>query len=55
MAPTQVIEYVLLHEVCHLVHLDHSKNFWNLVKERMPEYEQYKDWLRLNGGTLTLD
>lgn len=41
----RAIEYVVLHEMCHLIHMNHSKNFWNLVEKNMPEYKEYKKLL----------
>lgn len=43
----KVIEYVVLHEMCHLIHMNHSKEFWGLVERNMPEYKKYKN--NLNG------
>lgn len=40
--PKQILEYVVIHELCHLKHRNHSKDFWMLVGSLMPEYEQYK-------------
>lgn len=42
----EVIEYVVLHEMCHLIHMNHSKQFWNLVEKNMPEYKEYKKELK---------
>lgn len=42
----KVIEYVILHEMCHLKYMNHSKNFWNLVETYMPEYKQYRKILK---------
>jgi hypothetical protein len=44
-APPEVIDYVMIHELMHLVELDHSPRFWQLVKEADPEYKKHKDWL----------
>lgn len=52
MAPEPVCDYVVIHELCHLVYLDHSENFWKLVESICPGYEQYKKWLKVNGGRL---
>lgn len=52
MAPLDVLEYVVLHEMCHLVHKDHSKNFWNEVKIHMPDYKIKHSWLNDNGYKL---
>lgn len=49
MAPIDVIDYIVVHELCHLVHMNHSANFWSLVKSNFPHYEEKKQWLRKNG------
>lgn len=36
------IEYVVLHEMCHLIYMNHSEDFWNLIEKYMPEYREYK-------------
>ncbi len=41
----RAIEYVVLHEMCHLIHMNHSKSFWNLVEKNMPKYKEYKKLL----------
>ena len=43
--PRPVFEYVVVHELCHLEHRDHSPAFWSLVKRALPEYEERKAWL----------
>ena len=43
--PRPVFEYVLVHELCHLEHRDHSPAFWALVKRALPDYEERKAWL----------
>lgn len=42
----KAIEYVVLHEMCHLIYMNHSQDFWNLVKENMEEYKEYKKELK---------
>ena len=42
----KVIEYVVLHEMCHLREMNHSKNFWSLVEENMSDYKMYKEKLK---------
>ena len=42
----KAIEYVVLHEMCHLKEMNHSKKFWNLVEENMPDYKIYKRKLK---------
>ena len=46
MAPYSIIDYMITHEVCHLVHMDHSKRFWNLVESICPNHEHYIGWLK---------
>ena len=41
----KVIEYVVLHEMCHLIYMNHSKDFWSLVQKHMPKYKEYKNKL----------
>lgn len=52
MAPEPVCDYVIIHELCHLVHMNHSADFWNLVESICPDYRQYKKWLREKGKLL---
>jgi|TARA_B110000495_G_C22849872_1_gene495570 predicted metal-dependent hydrolase len=52
MAPEKIIEYVIVHELCHLIHFNHSKNFWESVENILPDYKLRKDWLRTNEGLL---
>lgn len=54
MAPLSVIDYVVVHELCHLVHMDHSRSFWKLVKSIYPDYHAAVQWLKLHGQTLAL-
>lgn len=53
-APPKVLDYVVVHELCHLTHMNHSKDFWNMVAQIMPEYKVYKSWLREHGQELNL-
>ncbi|MEY8215255.1 MAG: SprT family zinc-dependent metalloprotease [Colwellia sp.] len=45
MTPSYVIDYVIIHELCHLEHLNHSKEFWQLVEKFCPNYQIAKKWL----------
>ncbi len=54
MAPAAVMDYVVVHELCHLVRHDHSPAFWALVEKEMPDYKQHRTWLRKNGEGLYL-
>ncbi len=49
-APEYVIDYVFIHELTHLVHMDHSERFWNHVASITPDYEKAEKWLKINGG-----
>jgi len=54
LAPEDVLEYVVWHEACHLVVLDHSPRFWRLLERHLPGYREPRTWLRRHGGTLVL-
>lgn len=47
-APKPVLEYAVLHEMCHLIERNHSPKFWELVGGQMPDYEMRKRWLEGN-------
>ncbi|HEV2592839.1 MAG TPA: M48 family metallopeptidase [Gaiellaceae bacterium] len=49
LAPHDVLDYVVVHEVCHLVEHNHGAAFWALVAKRRPEYRDSKDWLDMHG------
>jgi predicted metal-dependent hydrolase len=55
MAPPEVVDYVIVHELAHLKVKNHSKTFWAEVARMMPEYKRHVAWLRKNGKFLTLD
>lgn len=52
LAPPEILEYVVTHEIAHLTHLNHSSEFWNLVASRYPEYKKAKQWLTDNGQAI---
>ncbi|AQX19077.1 MULTISPECIES: M48 family metallopeptidase [unclassified Bartonella] len=52
MAPKEVVEYVVAHEVAHLVEMNHGKRFWSLCEKLCPERKTYQAWLKKNGHTL---
>ena len=54
MAPPEVIDYVVVHELAHLRVNNHSKEFWKQVERIMPDYKQRLKWLKENGQKLTL-
>ncbi|MGZ4201745.1 MAG: M48 family metallopeptidase, partial [Thermoleophilaceae bacterium] len=54
LAPAEILDYVVWHEVCHLEVMDHSPRFWALLARRCPDYRQHTRWLRRYGATLVL-
>lgn len=54
MMPPAVIEYIIVHELCHLKVHDHSPKFWNIVKSILPDYENRRAWLRRHGPAVFL-
>lgn len=52
LAPSIVIDYLISHEVCHLIHHNHSKEFWNDVNKLAIDMESGKQWLKENGNSL---
>jgi predicted metal-dependent hydrolase len=54
MAPPKIIDYIIVHELCHLHKRDHSVAFWNEVDKVLPDYIERKEWLRINGVALDL-
>ncbi|RBA23285.1 M48 family metallopeptidase [Herminiimonas fonticola] len=50
LAPHRVVDYVVIHELCHLKHHDHSAAFWKSVERLMPDYLECKEWLRVEGA-----
>ena len=50
--PIPVIDYVIFHELCHLKHMNHSKEFWNEVQNFCPQYKLQKIWLKTNGSNI---
>lgn len=54
MAPLEVIDYVVVHELAHVRVQNHSAAFWAEVEQMMPDYKTYRDWLKRNGHFLSL-
>lgn len=54
MAPLEVVDYVVAHELSHLTELNHSRAFWDGVRKMYPLYREYRTWLKRNGHTLSL-
>ncbi len=47
LTPKDVIDYVIIHELAHLKHMNHSESFWKKVWEMMPNYKKYEKWLKI--------
>jgi len=54
MAPNRIVDYIVVHELCHLIHYDHSPKFWKEVERVMPDYKESKAWLKVNGHKLVV-
>lgn len=54
MAPPEVLDYVVVHELAHFTHMDHSKAFWSTVESVMPDYEKHRKWLNEHGQELRI-
>lgn len=54
MAPNRMVDYVVIHELCHLIRHDHSPEFWREVARVMPEYQLCRNWLRENASRLSI-
>ena len=54
LAPPEILDYVVEHEVCHLEVMDHSPRFWALLEARVPGWRAHAGWLRRYGSTLVL-
>lgn len=54
MAPEQILDYLIVHELCHMVHHNHSAEYWGLVESIIPDHRERRKWLRENGNRLSL-
>lgn len=54
LAPSYILDYIVVHEMCHLYYMNHSQEFWDLLSSVMSDYEQRKEWLKNNGVRLDL-
>jgi predicted metal-dependent hydrolase len=52
LAPPEILEYVVVHELCHLQIRNHSRHFWNLVAEHLSDYPSRRRWLKIQGRRL---
>ena len=54
MAPIGLVEYVVMHELCHIRHKNHSRAFWEALREVMPDYRERRDLLKSEGHRYVL-
>ena len=52
LAPEKVLDYVIVHELCHRKEMNHSARFWKEVEQVMPDYKERRIWLKTHGGVL---
>jgi predicted metal-dependent hydrolase len=53
--PTNIIDYIIIHELLHLVEFNHSDHFWKLVEHAIPSYKDCRTWLKKNGAYVQLN
>ncbi|MBD3192766.1 MAG: DUF45 domain-containing protein [Candidatus Heimdallarchaeota archaeon] len=54
MAPMSIVDYVVVHELCHLNEPNHTKTFWRMVKAIIADFHERKEWLKIHDPTLVL-
>ena len=54
MTPEYILDYIVVHELCHLLHMNHSKEYWDTVAHYMPDYKNAKRWLKEHGNKVVL-
>ncbi len=54
LAPHRIVDYVVVHELCHLLEQNHSPRYWQHVQRHVPDYKERREWLRVNGARLLL-
>lgn len=52
LAPKEAVDYVIVHELCHLRQMNHSQKFWDEVEKIMPDYKVHEKWLKQHGYKL---
>lgn len=55
LTPPEILDYVVVHELCHRLEMNHSARFWNHVERVLPDYQERRDWLKKNGWLLDTD
>lgn len=54
LMPPDVLDYVVVHELCHRKEMNHSPQFWAEVRKVLPDYEKQKSWLKENGNEIMM-
>ncbi|AEV67206.1 M48 family metallopeptidase [Acetivibrio clariflavus] len=54
MAPSHVLDYIVVHEMCHMYYKNHSQEFWDMLASIMPDYKRHKEWLKKYGVRMDL-
>lgn len=54
VAPHHIVDYIVVHELCHLLEHNHGTKYWRHVKNVIPNYEQKRQWLKINGEGLRI-
>jgi predicted metal-dependent hydrolase len=54
IAPDRIVNYVVIHELCHMLHHNHSPTFWKAVERYCHDYRDCSKWLKMNGGRLEI-
>ncbi|MCT8139170.1 M48 family metallopeptidase [Anaerobacillus sp. CMMVII] len=54
MAPIDVIDYVIIHELCHILHMNHDRSFWRRVGSLVPDYKKKEEYLARHGQSMTV-
>ena len=54
MSPHRVVDYIVIHELCHMLEHNHSKEFWRHVSNNCKDYRECRDWLKINGKSLVI-
>jgi len=54
IAPHHIVDYIVVHELCHIKHPNHSPAYWKSVKREISDYEVYRQWLKEHGSSLVI-
>jgi hypothetical protein len=54
MTPMKILDYIVVHELAHLLHPNHTVAFWNEIDKLLPDYQERKQWLRVNGAGMDI-